>query len=520
MGLWLCYTLFPSNESHVPLFKDKFQQAQYFKSIGIYKESDIQPSLFLSTIDVEIPIDSARYYDMIFFESRGINGSRNEDNFIYFVMGHQQLSEDVTRFIVKLAVMHTYQFNWLIRSSFVKRMHSDRWKADGKPYEYYQDEGLEYGDIISTEVETVKSFDEQYVLCTNVPIGTLETYQGGDGGSSVEGAKGNWQNGVMSAKGFRFMKGYEGFAPRMYYDTGGVATIGYGVTRRGEPDLFEEMISKQPLEEEYTARKSYDLKIQKYGKPIVNFCKQIGLTKQSQFDALCDLSFNAGPGAVYGTEKYTSLPNALKQDPFNEAYIRPIWENYICKDDQGNYLEGLHLRRIAECDIYFQEVYEMRPIGLVDTNGNVVGTMTEKDGNGWLPSDGGGTDIQNAIVESAKKLVGLPYVYGGNYPPLGSSAGTDCSGLCQWAFNDNGKKISRTTFTQINEGIEITGIDNLQPADLIFVNFTSPNEPQHVYMYAGIVDGKRMIVEAPRTGLNIRYIEWNVPSVWRARRLL
>ena len=37
--------------------------------------------------------------------------------------------------------------------------------------------------------------------------------------------------------------------------------------------------------------------------------------------------------------------------------------------------------------------------------------------------------------------------------PLGNDGGTDCSGLCQWAYNDNGISISRTTYSQIDEGV-------------------------------------------------------------------
>ena len=46
---------------------------------------------------------------------------------------------------------------------------------------------------------------------------------------------------------------------------------------------------------------------------------------------------------------------------------------------------------------------------------------------GFGPSNVTGMDL----VNSAKKLLGKPYTWGGNYKPLGSSPGTDCSGLSQ-----------------------------------------------------------------------------------------
>ena len=162
--------------------------------------------------------------------------------------------------------------------------------------------------------------------------------------------------------------------------------------------------------------------------------------------------------------------------------------------------------------------------GDLEINGEITGVVRNFEGDiiydSNNPGGSGGTTEQNAIIESARKLIGKPYVWGGNYPPLGSSNGTDCSGLCQWAYNDNGITISRTTYTQINEGIEVT-VDDLQPGDLVFSNFSSPGVPEHVYLYSGKnSNGELMCVEAPRTGLNIRERVFTWTSSMRARRIL
>ena len=118
------------------------------------------------------------------------------------------------------------------------------------------------------------------------------------------------------------------------------------------------------------------------------------------------------------------------------------------------------------------------------------------------PDDASGNDVGSRAVQSARKLIGKPYRYGGNYAPLGSSDGTDCSGLMQWAYHDaTGVRIPRVTYDQINAGsaVPVTGSDGLgsaKPGDLLF-----PNKG-HVYMYAG--NGK--IVEAPDEGMKIREI--------------
>ena len=76
--------------------------------------------------------------------------------------------------------------------------------------------------------------------------------------------------------------------------------------------------------------------------------------------------------------------------------------------------------------------------GDLEINGEITGVVRNFEGDiiydSNNPGGSGGTTEQNAIIESARKLIGKPYVWGGNYPPLGSSNGTDCSGLCQWAY--------------------------------------------------------------------------------------
>lgn len=150
-----------------------------------------------------------------------------------------------------------------------------------------------------------------------------------------------------------------------------------------------------------------------------------------------------------------------------------------------------------------------------NTSGNLVLDPNAPQGGGVDGSD----SLRSSVVNSARKLIGKPYVWGGNYPPLGSDVGTDCSGLMQWSYHDNGITLSRTTYTQINEGFEVKE-NELKPGDLIFMHFTTPNTPQHVFMYSGEKDGQHMCVEAPRTGLNIRERAFTWGSDYRARRII
>lgn len=92
------------------------------------------------------------------------------------------------------------------------------------------------------------------------------------------------------------------------------------------------------------------------------------------------------------------------------------------------------------------------------------------------------------VVNCVHKYLGVPYVWGGTTPK-----GFDCSGLMQYVYNEVGIKISRTTYTQVKEGIEVSK-DNLRPGDLVF--FAKCGNVHHVGMYIG--NGN--MIHAPQTG--------------------
>ncbi|HAT4337427.1 TPA: hypothetical protein I9092_002912 [Clostridium perfringens] len=259
----------------------------------------------------------------------------------------------------------------------------------------------------------------------------------------------------------------------------------------------------------------------------------------------------------YSEKDSTSVPSYVELDKYNileDKGGKPIRikeeidfkgnkvYNVDIRSDNGknNILVGDHFINITTPDNEIvvagsgtrigkdKPLYYNAKTGEVTCNGDFILGGVIKNTNGNLVLDpnapqGGGVDgsdsLRNSVVNSARKLIGKPYVWGGNYPPLGSDAGTDCSGLMQWAYNDNGIKISRTTYTQIKEGKEVSEAE-LKPGDLIFLRFSSPGVPEHVFMYSGKKNGKHMCVEAPRTGLNIREIEFTWGSNYRARRII
>ncbi|MFM9591360.1 NlpC/P60 family protein [Streptomyces scabiei] len=95
-----------------------------------------------------------------------------------------------------------------------------------------------------------------------------------------------------------------------------------------------------------------------------------------------------------------------------------------------------------------------------------------------------------AALAAADTQLGKPYVSGGSGPNS-----YDCSGLTQWAYAQAGVSISRTTYTQQNDGTKI-GRDQLMPGDLVFFNNLG-----HVGLYAG----NGTVIHAPYPGKVVRY---------------
>lgn len=101
-------------------------------------------------------------------------------------------------------------------------------------------------------------------------------------------------------------------------------------------------------------------------------------------------------------------------------------------------------------------------------------------------------------VDVAMRYLGVPYVWGGASP-----SGFDCSGLCQYSYNEIGISLPRTSREQFHAGAYIPPDrrDLLQPGDLVFFGRDGdPDRIHHVGMYTG--DGE--FIEAPYSGASVR----------------
>ena len=83
-----------------------------------------------------------------------------------------------------------------------------------------------------------------------------------------------------------------------------------------------------------------------------------------------------------------------------------------------------------------------------------------------------------AVIATARRLLGLPYLWGGSTP-----LGIDCSGFVQLAYGLNGVSLLRDADLQYNQpGLTPVAEPDLQPGDLLFFGQTAIT---HVGLYIG-----------------------------------
>ena len=497
------------NYNNTVNFKNSTNQINWFMSKAKYSMTDCTYLRKERSLTIDKYIDDCMNYNYCMWN----NGTRWE---YFFIINKEYVTENSTKLTLKLDVLQTYYFdiNFTKMESYVEREHCYRFDNNGDVQldNLLEPEDLEVGELKVQSITNAYDYTNKgcYFLTSSTRLGMING--GSSGGSSSAGQSTLYKDGYVSGNGLWFIKQTEGFSATPYNLGDGTYTIGYGTTSKYDPEHYNQL-APQCTEQQASEVLGQSL-YTNYSKYVydtfVRYGYDMNKMKQNEFDAFVSFYYNTG--TLTSKSIFTKYINGDSKESIAE-----VWKTTVIMPG-SQFEEGLRNRRKAEANVFLNADYNYKPIP--NLNG---GTITDNDGKGYIPppynrQEESSSTLRQNVVASARKLLGKPYVYGGNYPPLGSDSGTDCSGLCQWAYNDNGIKISRTTYTQIKDGRETT-LDNLKPGDLVFTRGNSDNG--HVVMFISKNDnGSIHVIEAKQTGTNIMENDRTPNSDYRYRSII
>lgn len=193
-------------------------------------------------------------------------------------------------------------------------------------------------------------------------------------------------------------------------------------------------------------------------------------------------------------QQYLAAPKVMFVKPHGNIYAAPSFSSEIICDLVG----GDVMRPVARIKAKWTKV--MLPSGKT----GFVPTDDLKAHDGFLSiaqgegsSESVSAEKTEAIIAEAKKLLGVPYLWGGM-----SSNGVDCSGLVRLCYLLNGIHLPRNASQQFRcgdrvdipsqnvDGISESTLQKLERGDLIFFG-TAPSSPEgrirvtHIGIYLG-----------------------------------
>lgn len=469
-----CYML-DINHNHTVNFNNKVNQINWFMNKVTYIMNDCRYIKKEESLVIDKYINSSEIRKSNYCMIRNDEGKEE----FYFVINKQYLNDETTKLYIKLDVFQTYYFdvNFGIFTSLIDRTHLNRWDKNGDVIlsNLMEDEGLEVGEYFVKNIINGYDFNNKgsFVLASSTKLGVNNGGQEGGGGSSTEEL---YRKKLVSENGFVFIKSMEGFSSKPYDIGDGTRTIGYGTTEKYDSEHFNQLL---PSCTEKQASEVFADSLFNYSSYVYDTMVKYGVNmnnvKQNEFDAFTSFYYNHGN--LTNKEIFIDYCNGVDKKIIYDKWLTTV----IMPGTQ--FEEGLRNRRKAEADVFLNANYKFKDIYDLTTGKKI----TDNNGKGYIPpqfivNKPNISSLRQKIVDNAKMLLGKPYIWGGNYPPLGNDVGTDCSGYCQWSYNQVGLKISRTTYTQINEGKEIS-YNDLKTGDLVFMNFSSPNVPEHVVIF-------------------------------------
>lgn len=195
--------------------------------------------------------------------------------------------------------------------------------------------------------------------------------------------------------------------------------------------------------------------------------------------ALDKMGFSVQVGAFASLDNAVRLEALLKKRGIDAFYFRH--ESGLYKVRFGNHPDYASTRTEAEA---------LRGQGLIDSFFIVL----PQDYSAARIKQSGRGDLRQELVETARRFIGVPYLWGGT-----TEAGFDCSGLTMVAYRLNGLNLPRVSRSQFKAGRYVAK-SKLRKGDLVFFATNGGDRVSHVGLYIG--DGK--FIHAPRSGKTVR----------------
>jgi len=148
------------------------------------------------------------------------------------------------------------------------------------------------------------------------------------------------------------------------------------------------------------------------------------------------------------------------------------------------------------------------PIDDPDDETNIVGgDRGDGDGiGGYVPDYFEELKCRQAIADTAKSLLGIPYFWSGTTP----ETGFDSSGLIYYVLRQNGyENFPRMIVDQVQTGVRFTDYDKLQVGDIMFFNMDKDATEAG---FGGIYIGDGMMIYSPYEGLTV--CETDITKTW------
>ena len=161
----------------------------------------------------------------------------------------------------------------------------------------------------------------------------------------------------------------------------------------------------------------------------------------------------------------------------NEIVNEEVDTNYYTVESNvDSNVPGTYEVKVKAVDKYGNEALTSYQVSVVDNVQNRVSVPTVVDNQ--YQNDYASIVNVDGIVQLAYSLIGSSYLAGGNSP-----MGFDCSGFVQYLYSQMGISISRSSSTQMYDGVPIS-YDSVQPGDILIWGY-SAGVPTHSAIYVG-----------------------------------